>query len=343
MKQKLKVLILCNSEGPPPFDNDYSKWINDEENDDWAAERCVINSLNRLEHEVKILALYDDIALLTHSVKNDKPDVVFNLTENFFGNDLYDQNIAGFLELLGVPFTGCGSTALMLCRNKALSKKLLNFHRIKVPNFAVFHKGKRVHHPKRLKFPLFVKPLSKDASVGIAQNSFVENEKDFYERVAYVHESLKVDAIAEEYIDGRELYISLIGNHKLKVLPIREMKFGLTPEDEPRVATYKAKWDLEYRKKWEIANTFAGRLPDGATKKIEDACKKAYRVLMLEGYARFDVRLSEANKEPYIIEANPNPFLADYDEIAQSAAKAEIPYDDLIQSIITLALQRKEK
>jgi D-alanine-D-alanine ligase len=336
--RKLKVLVLINSEGAPPFDNDFGKWLDDVTNDDWSAERDVVNSLKRLGHQVRILGIYDDITLLMSIVRTEKPDVVFNLTENFCGDDLLDKNIAGVLELLGVPFTGSGVTALALCRNKGLSKQLLNFHRIKVPRFAAFNRGRRIWHPKRLKFPLVVKPLRQDASLGISQSSFTDNPKDFCERVRYVHENLKMDAIAEEYIDGRELYVSVIGERRLTVLPVREMKFGLIQEDEPRVATYKAKWDNEYRNRWKIANVFAGRLPNGVNRTIDEICKKAFRILMLNSYARFDLRLSN-DREPYIIEANPNPFLAADDELAQSAMKAGMTYDDLIQKLLIFALQ----
>ena len=341
MKQKLKVLTLFNSEGTPPENHDFSKWLDDEKNGDWDAERDVIGSLNRLGHEVKTLGIYDDITLLANTIKVDKPDVVFNLTENFYGKDIYDKNIAGILEMLDVPFTGSGPDSMMICRNKGISKKILTYHSIKVPDFAVFHKGERVQLPNRLKFPLIVKPLNEDASIGISQNSFVENEKDFYERVRYIHEGLKMHAIVEEYIDGRELYISILGNQRLTVLPAREMKFGQMPEEGPRVATYKAKWDPKYRERWQLSNEFADSFQDGVNEMLDDICKKAYRVLMLEGYGRFDLRLAE-NNEAFIIEANPNPFLANYDEIAQSASKNNISYDDLVQKIINLAIQEEK-
>jgi len=341
MKEKLKVLVLFNCDSRPAPDQDFSKWIDDDKNEDWAPEREVIKSLTRLGHDVKTLGLFDDINILGNRLKANQVDVVFNLTEHFNGQDRYDANIAGVLEVMGVPFTGAGSIALMLCRNKSVSKKLLAFHRIKVPRFVVFERGKLVRWPKPMKFPLLVKPLTKDASEGIAQSSFTDNDKDLRERVHYIHDSLATDVIAEEYIDGRELYVSVIGKERLTVLPVREMKFGLTPEDAPRVATYKAKWDREYRKRWQLTNVFAGKLPDGVEEELESICKKAYRVLMLEGYARFDFRLSE-NKEPFLIEANPNPLLTTDDEIAQSAAKADIPYDELIRKILSLALQKKE-
>jgi D-alanine-D-alanine ligase len=342
MRRKLKVLVLFNSEGPPPQNQDFSKWLEDEDNEDWDAERDVIRSLQYLGHQVKLLGIYDDISLLINTIKMDRPDVVFNLTENFGGKAFYDKNVASVLEILGVPFTGCGSTGLWICRNKGLTKKILTFHRIKVPRFAIFYRGRRVWHRKNLKFPLVVKPLREDASIGISQDSFAENEKELCGRVNYIHQSLKMDAIVEEYIEGRELYVSILGNQRLTVLPIREMKFGQIPEEGPRVATYKAKWDYQYRERWGISNVFAGRLPEGVSERIEEICKKAYRVLMLQGYARFDLRLTE-NKEVFIIEANPNPWLASYDEVAQSASKVGISYHQLIQKILNLACLRAKK
>ncbi|MBN2144663.1 MAG: ATP-grasp domain-containing protein [Candidatus Aureabacteria bacterium] len=338
MKHKLKVILLFSMAVPPPPDNDFSKWLDDKGNEDWDAERDVFQALNRLGHEVKMLGIHDDLNPLIKTVKEYKPDVVFNLVEYFLDNDIYDKNITGILELLEVPYTGSDSTALAVCRNKDLTKKILKFHRIKVPSFTVFARNKRIRRSKHFHFPMIVKPLKEDASVGIARSSFVENDKDLEERVRYIHESLKMDAIVEEYIDGRELYVSVLGNDRLQVLPVREMIFGQVPQDEPRVATYKAKWDDEYRKKWGISNVFADRLQDGTNKTLEIICKKAYRSLMLKGYGRFDIRMRE-NKEIFIIEANPNPLLAHNDEVAQSAEKIDISYDNLIQKILTFAMR----
>ncbi|MGB2879214.1 MAG: hypothetical protein WBD24_03465 [Candidatus Omnitrophota bacterium] len=334
---KLKVLVLFDSDGTPPKDQDFSKKFAHE---DWLTEASVVEALEGSGHEVRTLGIYDDISLLLHEVKENRPDVVFNLTEIFLGKASLDKNIPSVLELLEIPYTGCGPAGLMICNNKALTKKILTYHRIKVPGFHNFHKGKRIWHPKKLNFPLLVKPLQEEASTGIAQASFVENEKDMSERVEFIHERFNMDAIAEEYVEGRELYVSILGHTRLRILPIREMKFTQVPDDEPKLATYKAKWDKEYRKRWGIKDEFSGRLPNGIPEKIFSICKRAHRALMIDGYGRFDIRLTPEG-EVFIIEANANPVLAPKEALAESAGKAGISYKKLIRKILHLAFQRE--
>ncbi len=334
--KKLKVLVLFDSAGSPPDDQDYTEEFKTE---DWVAEAAVCETLTKLGHEVRTLGLYDDITLLFREVEENRPDVVFNLTEIFLGKAYFDRNIPSVLELLEIPYTGCDPVSMMVCNNKATTKKILAYHKIKIPGFHIFHRGKRIWHPKRLKFPLVVKPLKEEASTGIAQASFAQNEKDLTERVKFVHEKFNMAALAEEYVDGRELYVSVCGSSSLKLFPIREMKFTEVPGDEPKLATYKAKWDKKYRKKWGIKNEFAGRLPNGAEKKINNICKRAYRALLIDSYGRFDLRLTPQG-EVYIIEANANPDLSKEDEFAESAARAGVGYDKLLQKILKMAIER---
>lgn len=337
MKRKAKVLVLFDSAGSPPPDQDFTREL---KSDDWATEAGVINVLKKLGHEVKMLGVYDDVSLILKEIETHKPDVVFNLMEVFFNKTYFDKNVVCFLEMLQIPYTGSGPVGLMLCNNKAISKKILTFHRIKVPRFYVFQKGKRIWRPKKLRFPLVVKPLREEASTGIVQASFVENEEQLCERVRFIHEQLKMDAISEEYIEGRELYVSILGNKKLQAFPLREMKFTQVPNDGHKLATYKAKWNADYRERWGIRNEFAGHLPVGIPEKIWDICKKAYRVLQIQGYGRFDIRLTSEN-EIFILEANANPSLDPYDEFAQSAEKMGISYKQLVQKILGFAFRRK--
>ena len=335
MKKKLKILALFDAIAPTTIDQDLSAEL---KTDDWKTEANVLAALAELGHTVEHLAIFDDLNLLQQKLDGFQPDVLFNLADQFKNNRAFDQNIVSFLEMHGVPFTGCGSTGLTLCKQKGISKKILSYHRIHVPQFTVIPRGKRPVRPARLKFPILVKPLKEEASYGISQASFVETDEQFKERVQFIHTSHDCDVIAEEYIAGRELYVSVLGNHKLDVYPIRELVFKEVPPDEPKIATYRAKWDEEYRKKWGLQNQFADALDPALAKDIVQTCKRIYRLLTIDGYARVDLRVTAAN-EIYFIEANPNPILATDEDFAQSAIKAGVTYPQLIERIIRTGLK----
>jgi len=335
VKKKLKVLALFDAIRPTTIDQDLSKEMKTE---DWKTEANVLAALTALGHPTEHLAIFDNLDLLRQKMESFAPDVIFNLADQFKNNRGFDQNIASLLEMQGVPFTGCGATGLVLCKHKGTSKKILGYHHIHVPNFVVIPRGQRIARLKRPKFPLLVKPVKEEASYGISQASFVTSDEQFKERVAFIHESHDSDVIAEEYIEGRELYVSVMGNAKLTVFPIRELVFREVPPNEPRIATYKAKWDEEYRKRWGLHNQFAEDLAPALVAEIEDVCKRIYRLLTIEGYARIDLRLTADNKL-YFIEANPNPILAEDEDFAQAANKAGLPYPQLIDRIIGIGMR----
>ena len=293
----------------------------------------MVAALGKLGHAADHLAFRSDVDLLRQKLQNFAPDVLFNLVERFKNNTSFDQNIVSFFEMQELPFTGCGSTGLTLCKHKGISKKILHYHGIHVPNFVVIPRGQRIARPKPLKFPLLVKPVKEEASYGISRASFVENDEQFKERCGFIHEKHDSDVIAEEYIEGREIYVSLMGNVRLTVFPMREMIFGEAAPNEPKIATYSAKWDEEYRKRKGLKNIFADGLDPALVTHIEETCKRIYRLLTIDGYARIDLRLTAAN-EVYFIEANPNPILADDEDFALSADKAGLPYPQLIDRII---------
>ena len=334
MKKKLKVLVLFDGVQPTPIDADLSEEMKTEE---WETEANVMAALGELGYTAEHLAIFDDVDLVRQKMENFQPDVLFNLVEQFKNNPGFDQNIVSLLEMQGVPFTGCGSTGLTLCKHKGISKKILGHHGILTPNFVVIPRGQRIGGPRQLKFPILVKPVKEEASYGISRNSFVQNDEQFRERIAFVHEKYKSDAIAEEYIDGRELYVSIIGNVRLTVFPIRELAFKEVPPNEPKIATYRAKWDEKYRKRWGLEGQFAENLDRALVKEIEQTCKAIYRLLTIDGYARIDLRQSPENKL-YFIEANPNPHLAADEDFAQSALKAGLRYPQLIQALIRLGM-----
>jgi D-alanine-D-alanine ligase len=334
-RKKLKILALFDAIAPTTIDQDLSAELKTE---DWKTEANVLAALAELGHTVEHLAIFDDLNLLRQKLDAFQPDIIFNLADQFRNNRAFDQNIVSFLEMHGMAFTGCGSTGLTLCKHKAISKKILGYHRIHVPEFTVITRGKRIARPARLKFPILVKPLKEEASYGISQASFVETDEQFKERVQFIHTSHDCDVIAEEYIAGRELYVSVIGNHKLEVYPIRELVFKEVPPDEPKIATYRAKWDEEYRKKWGLQNQFAEALDPALEKDIRQTAKRIYRLLTIDGYARVDFRVTPDNKI-YFIEANPNPHLAADEDFAQSALQAGISYPKLIDRIIRIGLK----
>jgi len=309
VKKKLKVLALFDAIAPTTLDQDLSAEL---KTDDWKTEANVLAALDKLGHTTQHLAIFDDLDLLRQKLQSFQPDVIFNLADQFKNNRAFDQNIVSFLEMQGLPFTGCGSTGLTLCKHKGISKKILGYHRIHVPEFVTIARGKRIARPPRLRFPILVKPLKEEASIGISQASLVENDDQFKERVQFIHEKYDHDVIAEEYIEGRELYVSTLGNHRLQVFPIRELLFKEVPPDEPKIATYRAKWDEEYRKRWGLQNQFAEGLDPALATDIQKRCKRIYHLLTID---------------------------AEDEDFAQSAMKSGLTYPQLIERIIRLGVK----
>jgi len=333
--RKLRVMMLVHYTLVPPDD---LVDTGDSRMETYRTEFDVKNALISLGHDVRVVGVYDDLAPVRATIEEWKPHIAFNLVEDFAGVSAFDYYMVSYLAMMKIPYTGCNPRGLVLARDKALSKKLLAFHRIDVPEFTVFESGRVVRPPARLKYPVIVKSLTEEGSVGIAQASFVENEQQLHERVALIHEKFLGDAIAEQYIDGRELYVTVMGNTRLTVLPIRELAFKETPEGRPRLATYKVKWDEKYRERWGIDYGFATHLPPGMEERIAKLCKRIYRILDLSGYARIDLRMTESG-DLYVLEANPNPGIAADEDSTLSAKKAGIAYKDFIQSIVQLGLR----
>ncbi len=306
---------------------------------DIKTEYDVCAGLEALGHEIREIGIKDELQPLDQAIREFRPHVVFNLLEEFRGNVLYDYAVVSYLELQHVPYTGCNPRGLVLARDKALAKKILHYHRIHVPKFAVFPVGLRVKRPKSLEFPLIVKSLIAEGSTAIAHKSIVHNDEALEERVKLIHQRIRTDAIAEQFIEGRELYVGVLGNHRLEVLPTWELFFDKLPPNAPRIATAKIKWDLDYQQKHEIRIDRARKLPERVEKEIGSVCRRIYRRLGLSGYARIDFRLGEDDKL-YFLEANPNPDIADAEELASAAAAAGIRYHDLLQRIVSLGIRR---
>lgn len=336
-----RVLLLVREGLEPPETVEH---VNDEKvrTAPWKTEYDVAVALKELGHEVRILGIYDKLGVLRETIEEFEPHIAFNLLEEFAGEVQYDHRVVTYLELLKVPYTGCNPKGLMISRDKALTKKLLAYHRIRVPNFVVFPVGRRIHRPKRLKFPIFVKSVFEDASLGISQASLVKDDQSLKARVGFVHEQMGKEAIAEEFIEGRELYVGVMGNRRLQTFPVWELLFQKKPDDQPLIATARAKWNLKYQKKWGIISREADNIPEALARHIKVLCKRIYRILGLSGYARFDFRLTPGGAL-YFLEANPNPQLACGEDFAESAGKGGTCYNKLIQHIIGLGLTAKSQ
>ncbi len=331
----LRILVLLHPDLMPP---DSLEGRSEKEIDACKTEYDVVTTLRASGHDVRPLGVQHELKPIRDAVEEWKPDVVFNLLEEFHGEVAYDQNVASYLELLRVPYTGCNPRGLMLARGKALSKKLLHYHRIPVPAFGVFPKQRKIRRPKHLAFPLIVKSLSEDASIGIAQASVVDSDEKLAERVAFIHARVGTDAIAEQFIEGRELYVGVLGNERLRVLPIWELGFGDLAQGAARIATDKLKHDIEYQQRHGIVFGPAHLTPE-LNARIATITKRICRTLELDGYARIDFRLSPQGI-PYFLEANPNPEIAKIEEFAVAAKHDRLRYPDLLNRIVALGVGR---
>jgi len=245
--------------------------------------------------------------------------------------------VVSYLELLRIPYTGSNPRGLILARDKGLTKKILNYHRIKTPRFVAYPKNKRFKKSKVINYPVIVKCLSEEASLGISKLSVVHNEEKLKERIEYIHNKFEVDAIAEEFIKGREFFVGVIGNFRLKTLPVWELKYTKLDNAENELYSRQAKWNEAYRKRRGIESSKAD-VSKELEKRLQIIAKKAYKALELNGYARIDLRMDE-NENIFVIEANPNPNIASDDEFAESSYFEQgYTYSKLLKKIIDLGL-----
>lgn len=330
----LRVLVMMDEGLIPPED---VGGMDERAIAPFKTEHDVLEGLNALGHDARPVGVKTDLAPLHDALQEFRPHICFNLCEDFDGIATRDHNVVSFLELVHRPYTGCNPRGLVLARDKALTKKVLAYHGLNVPRFEVFPLGRAVRRPDDLAYPLVVKSLIEEGSTGISQASVVRDDAQLAERVAFIHERLGTDAIAEQYVHGRELYVGVMGNRRLKVLPIWEMSFGSLPDDALPIATQQAKWNPQYQKRCGIESHPARDLPPSTRRAIEQVCRTTYRALELSGYARVDLRLT-ATGEIYVLEANPNPQIARGHEFADSAAEAGLNYGSLLQSIVRMGL-----
>ncbi len=332
--KKRRVLVLMHESLVPP---DSLEGYSQEEILEWKTEFDVVSTLRALGHEVRPLGISDNLGLLREAITEWKPHIAFNLLEEFHGVGVYDHHVVSYLELMKQHYTGCNPRGMLLAHDKPLAKKILSFHRIRTPKFIVVPQGKKVRRNKQLEFPLLVKSALEDASLGISQASIVHDDEQLAERVSYMHDKLETDAMIETYIEGRELYVGVIGNRRLSTLPIWEMHFHNAPIGMPQIATARVKWDEEYQKKLGIETSEATDLDEATQNKIYRICKRVYRALSLSGYARMDLRLNKDN-DVYVLEANPNPNLSFGEDFSESAEAIGISYEVLLKKLISLGL-----
>src|SRR5262245_8383777 len=334
--KRLRVMVLMHKDLVPPDQLNG----HDLKQVEWKTEYDVVSTLRKLGHEVLPLGVKSDLGVIRTAVEEWKPHIAFNLLEEFDGVAVYDQNVVSYLELLRVPYTGCNPRGLMLARDKVLSKKIFSYHRIPFPDFITVPQGRSAKRPKWLSFPLIVKAATEEASLGISQSSIVQDDDKLKERVAFSHQSVGTAALIERYIEGRELYVGVLGNGHLHVLPVWELVMDNLPDDARRIATERVKWSRKYQAKYGIRSGEAKNLPDGKAKEIQHLAKRVYRALGLSGYARIDVRM-DADGHVYVLEANPNPEIAHDEDFSDSAEKAGYSYQELLQELLRIGLRRQ--
>jgi D-alanine-D-alanine ligase len=331
-----RVVVLCHEDLIPP---DSIEGLSASEIDAFRTEYDVTRALRELGHEVQVVGVSDDLAPIRSVALGFDPHVVFNLLMEFRDVGNYQAHVTSYLELLGVSFTGCHARGILLTRDKALCKKILRYHRVPTPRFAVFERGAPMRRAAQrdLSFPLIVKSVDEEASLGIAQASVVSDLEKLKERVEFVHRSVGTDAIAEEYIEGRELTQSILGNERLQAFPPWELFFDKLPEGSLPIATARAKFDRKYQARVGIDSGPAREMPPATATRIAQLCKRVYRVLGLSGYARLDLRLSP-DGQVYVIEVNSTPDVAEGEDFADSAKAVGLSYPQLIQRIVALGI-----
>jgi D-alanine-D-alanine ligase len=332
--KQLRVVVLTHEDLVPP---ESIEGLTPKQIQPFKTEFAVSDALRALGHQVHVLGVSHDLMPIRRLVEGWEAEVVFNLLMEFQDVGAYQAHIVSYLELLRVAYTGCNSLGIQLSRDKALSKKILLHHRIPTARFAVFRSGKAVRGLSGLRFPLIVKSVDEEASLGISQASVVTDAGKLGERVRFIHESVGSDAIAEEYVEGREMTVSVLGNDRLTTLPPWELSFKSLPEGSLPIATARAKFDLDYQKRVGLTTGPAKDLSPALAKRIDHVARRVYRELGLSGYARLDLRVTPED-EVSVIEANATPDIASDEDFADSAKQAGIGYPQLIQRIVNLAL-----
>jgi D-alanine-D-alanine ligase len=331
MKQR-RVLVLVHPTLVPPAT---LAGVSERQYDDWRTEFDVITTLRAAGHELQVVGVDDSLEPLRTALHDGRPQVVFNLLEEFNGVVAYEQNVVAFLELMRQPYTGCNARGLLLARDKVLCKQVLAANGIRTPRFALLRRGARAPSIAHLHYPLFVKSAAQDASLGIAQASVVKDAAALRRRVAFMHEQIRSDALVEEYVQGREFYVAVMGNARTRSFPVWELQFGHLPVSKPYIATHAVKWDRPYQRKYGIGTRRADPMPAPLAARLGRVARQVYGALGLSGYGRIDFR-EGTDGSLYVLEANPNPNLARIEDFATSGAAAGFEYPALLERLINL-------
>jgi D-alanine-D-alanine ligase len=336
--RKLRILVAMHDVLVPPPNADK---LPQSETWTYQMELEVMRTLRELGHDVRELGVGDELKPVRDAVADWKPHVVFNILSDFHEVVTYEAHFVSYLELLKQPYTGCNPRGITLAGDKALSKQILAWHRIPCPAFAVFPlRTKKAKLPRRMQFPVIVKSAVQHGSAGIAQASVVHDDEELAERVEFLQRTLQTDVVAEQFIEGRELTVSILGNERLEVFPIWELWFDKLPEGNEAIATSRVKWDVRYQKRIGLKTGRARGLGKELEERIISVCKRTYRALYLSGYARIDLRM-DAEGRPYVIEANVNSDLSPGEDFPDAAKEAGLDYGQLLQRIVNVGINYK--
>ncbi|MCW9095495.1 MAG: ATP-grasp domain-containing protein [Ignavibacteriaceae bacterium] len=345
---KIKVAVVYNEPEPemylkPPEktengSSDFVPYFEVDKTTPMEEYDYVVQRLKNVGLDAFTLNIKDNLQLLLSTLEEKKPDVIFNFVEIYKDNPRYEMNVVGMYELLGIPYTGAPALSLANCQNKILAKRLLSSSGIRIPKFfIVTEKSSRYTH--KLKYPFLVKPPFEDASVGIENESIVTNSKQLRERIDYVLKYFAPPVLVEEFIEGRELNVAVMGDRRLRVLPISEIDFSEMPDHLHNIVSYQAKWDPHHESYHKTIPICPAPLPKNIERKAKEIAFKAFKVMGCRDYARVDMRLSKENKL-YVLEVNPNPDLTEGAGFMRSAEHAGMTYGQALKRIVKYALSR---
>ncbi len=300
---------------------------------------AIVKALRKEGFRVRLANLGDDLRKLERLLHRNPPDVVFNLVEHFSDRSELEAAVAGLFELHGVAYTGGGPFSLALCQRKGLAKQVLLANGVPTPRFRI-HRTPEIPRRHGLHYPLIVKPAREDASSGVDRHSVVHDYEQLKKKLEHVFTEYAPPILVEEFIEGRELHVSVFGNNPPVVLPMIEFDFSELPEDHPRLISYDAKWNPLDEVYHRVHSVCPAKLPKRARKKVSEVAINAYRITGCRDYARLDIRLDKHN-HPFVLEVNQNPDLTEGVSLMESAEQAGYSFSTTLRMIVEFALARR--